>query len=106
MDVADDGTVPVSYYDFRNNTSAPGALTDAWVVHCHPQRSDCAALASWEETRVSPASFDISKAANARGYFLGDYQGLAHAGGRVFSLFAEAVSESDPSTIAFSRLGP
>jgi hypothetical protein len=30
-----DGTVGVPYYDFRNNTAAPGVPTDQWFVHCH-----------------------------------------------------------------------
>src|SRR5262249_17772295 len=32
--VAADGTVAVTYYDFRNNTPDPGVPTDYWVVHC------------------------------------------------------------------------
>jgi hypothetical protein len=37
VQVFDDGTVAVSYYDFRNNTDDDGATTptDAFVVHCH-----------------------------------------------------------------------
>jgi len=34
--VAADGTVAVSYDDFRNNTPAPGALTDRWIVFYRP----------------------------------------------------------------------
>ncbi len=76
--VADDGTLSVSYYDFRNNTADTATLlTDHFAVHCHPDEEDCASRASWnEETRITPTSFDIREAPFARGYFLGDYVGL------------------------------
>ena len=36
VDVASDGTVTVSYYDFRHNTASPASLdTDYFAVHCH-----------------------------------------------------------------------
>jgi hypothetical protein len=51
-------------YDFRNNTAADGILaTDQWAVHCHPASEDCSRSAGWnEETRVTPASFDMRQA--------------------------------------------
>src|SRR6478672_1397131 len=46
--VASDGTVGVTYYDFRNNTPAPGLPTDQWFVHCHPSpTSSCSDPANW-----------------------------------------------------------
>jgi hypothetical protein len=72
--VADDGTVGVTFYDFRNNTAADGILaTDQFAVHCH---ADCTQTASWAETQVTPTSFDMRRAPFARGYFVGDYEGL------------------------------
>ena len=47
--VASDGTVGVSYYDFRNNTAAPGLPTDMWFTHCH---SACTDPANWSETHA------------------------------------------------------
>ena len=84
VQVLDDGTVAVSYYDFRNNTSDSGATTptDAFVVHCH---ASCASAGSWgDETRVTDASFDSRKAPVARGFFLGDYEGLGSTGSALF----------------------
>jgi hypothetical protein len=78
VDVAADGTVAVTYYDFRNNTPAAGALTDYWLAHCHPA-TDCTNLANWSEAHVA-GSFDIEIAPVARGYFLGDYEGLTSIG--------------------------
>jgi hypothetical protein len=74
--VAADGTVAVTYYDFRNNTPAAGVPTDYWLAHCH---ADCTNTANWSETHVA-GPFDIEIAPVARGYFLGDYQGLASTG--------------------------
>jgi hypothetical protein len=106
--VADDGTVTVTYYDFRNNTASPATLdTDLWAVHCHAASEDCASASSWdEEMRVTPASFDIRAAAFARGYFLGDYQGLAPAGNSFVSFFATSQGGAGASSIFSVRLTP
>jgi hypothetical protein len=75
--VASDGTVAVTYYDFRNNTPATGVPTDYWIVHCH---SSCASAASWGNESHIAGPFDIETAPVARGFFLGDYQGLTSVG--------------------------
>jgi hypothetical protein len=88
--VATDGTVGVTYYDFRNNTPAPGVPTDFWFVDCH---SNCSNAASWgDETRLTNASFDMEQAPAARGpfgFFVGDYMGLTNAGSGFRTVFAE-----------------
>jgi hypothetical protein len=90
---AADGTVAVTYYDFRNNTPASGALTDYWILHCHTATADCSNAANWgDEARLSPTSFDIEIAPDARGYFLGDYQGLASFGNTFVPFFIRANS--------------
>ena len=72
--VAGDGTVGVTYYDFRND-DATGELADYWLVHCH---ANCGIAASWaDEVRLTETSFDYLRAAQANGLFLGDYMGLA-----------------------------
>ncbi len=76
--VAADGTVAVTYYDFRNNTPAAGVQTDYWFVHCH-SNTDCTNPANWVETHVA-GPFDIETAPFSGGYFLGDYQGLTSLG--------------------------
>ncbi len=88
--VAADGTIGVTYYDFRNNTPAPGLPTDYWFVHCHPATQDCTNPGSWTtETHVA-GQFDMETAPDARGYFVGDYEGLARAGGSFVGFFAMA----------------
>jgi hypothetical protein len=105
VQVLNDGTVAVSYYDFRNNTSDSGATTptDAFVVHCH---ANCSSSASWgDETRVTDASFDSRKAPVARGFFLGDYEGLGSNGTAVFPFFA-MTHGIDPASIFVRKVGP
>jgi hypothetical protein len=82
--VASDGSVGVTFYDFRNNTPASGALTDYWFT----RSTDGGA--TWSETRVTPASFDIEIAPISRGYFLGDYEGLAVAGTAFHAVYVGA----------------
>jgi hypothetical protein len=88
--VAADGTVGVTYYDFRNNTPAVGLPTDYWFVHCHAVAQDCTNPASWStETHVA-GPFDMETAPDANGYFVGDYEGLARAGNSFVAFFAMA----------------
>jgi hypothetical protein len=90
--VAADGTVGVSYYDTENATASQPGLTDAFIAHCHSAISDCTKAASWasgSETRLSTSgSFDMTTAPVARGFFVGDYEGLTASGTRFASFFA------------------
>jgi hypothetical protein len=98
--VAANGTVGVTYYDFRNNTPAPGLLTDYWIAHADNNFTD---PASWsQENRLTDASFDLELAPRTfRGFFVGDYEGLAATGNNFDALFSQAVSTSDPASIFF-----
>jgi hypothetical protein len=71
--ISDDGTIGVTYYDFRNNTTDPSSLpTDLWLA----QSSDGV---TWRESHVA-GPFDLSIAPNAQGLFLGDYHALTSIG--------------------------
>jgi hypothetical protein len=71
--VTRDGTIGVTYYDFRSNTRDPATLpADYWLA----RSSDGV---NWTEARVD-AAVDFAVAPNAGGRFLGDYQGLATVG--------------------------
>jgi BNR repeat-like domain len=85
--VAADGTVGVTYYDFRNNTSAPGLPTDYFLVQSQTPSDP----RSWAETetRVTSTSFDMETAPVARGYFLGDYEGLTSIGSTFVPVFVQ-----------------
>jgi hypothetical protein len=72
--VAPDGTVGLTYYDFRslaadNTTTLP---TDVWFKSAPRGGS----LAAASESHVT-GPFNMLVAPNAGGFFLGDYQGLA-----------------------------
>jgi hypothetical protein len=87
VQVAGDGTVAVLYYDFRNNTPAPGLPTDVWLTQ------STNGGATWEEQHVT-GPFDMKQAPNARGFFLGDYMGLEAIGNDLLAFFATTQGDS------------
>jgi hypothetical protein len=101
--VASDGTVGVTYYDFRDNTPAPGLPTDQWFVHCHPT-TDCTNSGNWAETHVF-GPFNLENAATAGGYFLGDYEGMT-AIGTNFKPFFSAPTATDPDNTYLATIAP
>src|SRR6266545_5023389 len=81
VSVNDQGVVAVSYYDFRNDVSGDSRLTtDHWIVHSHDGG------ATWTEDHLA-GPFDMHQAPYARGYFVGDYQGLDSQGSVFRPLF-------------------
>ncbi|MFL5799675.1 MAG: sialidase family protein [Actinomycetota bacterium] len=87
--VNDAGTVAVSYYDFRNDVSGDRRLTtDHWIVHSHDGG------ATWSESHLA-GPFDMHQAPYARGYFVGDYQGLEAQGGVFRVLYTACNPGSD-----------
>jgi hypothetical protein len=93
--VSADGTVGVMYYDLRRNDSNPGLPTDAWFVHSHDGG------ATWTEQHVA-GSFDVEKAPISRGYFLGDYEGLATVANDFLALVVMTDNTSTGPTDVFS----
>lgn len=84
--VLDNGTVGVTWYDFRSNTSDSNTLpTDYWLA-VSDDGGD-----TWAETRVAPP-FDLAIAANAGGYFVGDYQALKDRNGIFVPFFVRTGS--------------
>ncbi len=100
--VANDGTVGVAYYDFRNNDRGPGLPTDYWFTSCN---SGCTSPGSWSETHVE-GSFNMENAPVARGYFLGDYQGIATAGNDFGLLFARSGTSPSTSDVVYTKVRP
>ena len=85
--VAANGTVGVSFYDFRNNTTAGGLPTDHWLLHCH---GSCSDPASWSETHID-GGFDTENFPTPGGrFFPGDYLGLTAIGNRFGSLYIKS----------------
>lgn len=80
-----DGTIGVSYFDMRSNTSDPATLlTDYWLATSRDG-------VNWTDRRIT-AAFDLSIAPIARGFFLGDYMGLVSAGSNFYSLYTRTNS--------------
>jgi hypothetical protein len=102
--VGADGTVAVTYYDFRYQGSILGDATDAWAVFGNPQGpGGLTNPANWgNELRLTGASFNLLNAPISGGWFLGDYQGLAAAGSNFDAFFSQAGS-AFPQASVFSR---
>ncbi len=91
VEISEDGTIGVTYYNFQNDTpDMPPSLTDYWFIHCHPDLADCTERASWANpVRITNESFDMLQASpNPDGLFLGDYMGLTSLGSDFFAAFA------------------
>ncbi len=85
--VADDGTVGIVYYDFRNDVFGDAVLdTDVHLVMLDPD------LNIMGEERLTPTSFDMRQMVitGGRGYFPGDYIGLVAAGNDFATAFTAA----------------
>jgi hypothetical protein len=87
VEVTADGTVAVLWYDFRENDPNPGLPTDVFLRHSHDGG------ATWSLAQKLAGPFDMEAAPLSfgagffRGYFLGDYQGLAAAGNDLVAFF-------------------
>ncbi len=111
VEVAADGTIAVTHYDFRFNDPNPGALTDYWIVHCHPTTPEaCTDPANWSsENRLTSVSFDLLKApvisdpSHPASLFLGEYMGLRSKGDNFLALFAQP-HDADSASIFFRRV--
>jgi hypothetical protein len=86
--VRNDGTIGVTYYDFRSNTADDKTLpTDYWLARSRDGLT-------WRESRVSRA-FDLAKAPVARGLFLGDYQALVSLGPLFLPFYVKTTDDPD-----------
>lgn len=103
--VAADGTIAVSYYDFRENVEGGGTDTTHFVVHCHPATEDCGDAASWDEETQVGDPFDIQLAPFARGFFLGDYVGLDNVA-NAFAPFFTMTGSTGPSDEFYATVSP
>jgi hypothetical protein len=89
VDVAADGHVAITYYDFRLSPDG-GDLADYWG------ETSSDGGATWSDaTRLSTSSFPASAAPDAGGYMIGDYEALSHVGSTFVAGFE--VTTTDPS---------
>lgn len=102
VEVADNGKLVVTYYDFRYDVDGPAELTDHWAVFCDPATANCGKGKNWgNELRLTAGSFDIAQAPVANGLFLGDYMGLVASGNVVHPAFG--VVDGLQKTSIFTR---
>jgi hypothetical protein len=95
-------TLGVSYYDFRDNVPGGGATTDVWLTRCS---SSCTSASSWSEVQIG-GPFDLEQAPNARGLFVGDYEGMTTSGATFQPFFVQAVSAPLNPTDAYFTTVP
>jgi len=106
MAVAPDGTIGISYYDFRFNDPGPGLPTDRWLVRCELSASRPATdPANWSnEIRLTAQSFNMEACGTILGRFYpGDYSGLATVGSDFVSAFTQ-VDRDNVTSIFFRRV--
>jgi len=111
VSVAADGTVAVTYYDFRHNDPQSGKLgTDYFAVFYQPTAGRITDPESWgPELRLTDATFDLHLAPGVEGgqlspsgFFLGDYTGLTTVGNEFVAAFAQA-SGQESANVFFCR---
>ena len=106
--VAANGTLGVTYYDFRFNTPDPGLPTDYWMVRCQPSPGTSPTdPSSWgNEVRLTSASFNLEALPFViDGLWFGDYLGLAPAGGSGFISAFAAVDAGGITSIFARKVG-
>jgi len=96
VDVSSDGTVGVLYYDFRQNSPAATLPTTVFLAHSHDVG------ATWTEQQLDGA-FDMQNAPDARGLFLGDYQGLDNIGPDFLAFFSRTGAAQDTADVVAVR---
>lgn len=96
VEVTDEGTLVITYYDDRNNVTTDGiATTDIWLRHSHDGGG------TWEAEQHLHGPFDHYEApisffapGDPRGLFLGDYMGLETiSGDDVINFFSSTISD-------------
>jgi hypothetical protein len=89
--ISADGLVGVTHYDLRPDNADPATLlAGAWLLSSRDGLN-------WVETPVwSP--FDMAQAPDARGLFLGDYQGLVPSGSGFLPVLALSGTDLDNRT--------
>jgi hypothetical protein len=102
--VATDGTIGVSYYDFRQNTDAQSVSTDYWLVRCPARSRRCTRTKSWTERHVA-GPFDLEMAPKSVGLFIGDYMSMTGEGRDFLLCFVQAtLFTSNRTNVYFRRM--
>ncbi|HEY0583553.1 MAG TPA: sialidase family protein, partial [Chloroflexota bacterium] len=95
-----DNTIAVTHYDFRrDNTDPKVLLTDYWRL------TSTNGGQTWRESHIA-GPFDMRKAPFARGFFVGDYEGLGHTRNAFVPLFvlANSFNATNPTDVFSSAV--
>jgi len=95
VDVAINGAIGLTYYDFRNNTSDPNTLPTNYLFAISYDGGK-----TWRESEVGD-QFDMRTAPVARGFFTGDYEGLTHIWSDFIPFFVRTNSNTENRTDVF-----
>ena len=77
--------------------------TNAWLVRCS---ANCSSSAGWGSEAHVGGPFDLEQAADARGYFVGDYEGMTTSGNVFQPFFGMAVDRTTNPSDAFFATVP
>ena len=99
VDVSDNGTIAVTYYDFRNYTAGSMLPTTYSAITSTDGGS------SWS-SELTLSTSDMEYAPSAGGLMIGDYEALAHAGNTFLTAFEVGNSQADPTDIDVSSFMP
>jgi hypothetical protein len=99
VDVNHNGRLGVTYYDFTFDNPTGGTLdTDYWATTARDGNATFS-----PRRRLTPTSFDMRTAPDARGFFVGDYEGLTNTGNNFLPVFVTANNgNTDNRTDVFS----
>jgi hypothetical protein len=100
IDVSTNGTIAVTYYDFRHFTSGP-ALPTTYAAITSPDGGS-----TWSSELTLSASTDMEYAPVAGGLMIGDYEALAHAGNTFYAAFEVGNTATDPTDIDLAGFTP
>ena len=96
--IGNDGELAVLYYDDFRNDSRSGIPTDVYLRHSGDGG------ATWSAPQLL-TSFDLANAPISRGYFVGDYQGLAPIGPRgLLAFFGVTGNRPESANVLSIRL--
>jgi hypothetical protein len=97
--VADDGTIGVVYYDLRHDDAGAPLDTDVWFLTSGDGGD------TWSEQHLS-GPFDMTKAPDAGGHFVGDYISVAAAGNTFHPVWVEATALQDVTDVYTATVTP
>ena len=97
------GQVAVTYYDFRKFDPNKTALPTSYWMRISP----AGGTNFGPDINVAGAPFNMKKAPDAGGYFLGDYEGLAARGNKFVSLYCTTHKDpTNPTDCYVSQVTP